>query len=103
MGSLRRVDGCALHVGRDCHRLALSSCEPLINERQRMISTRSDLFNRLGATAAVLSGLVWLALTPFMATVGICQGRCGFWGQYPLIVRTLGRKASEWGWIPAGA
>lgn len=58
---------------------------------------------RLGATAAILSGMVWLALTPFMATIGLCHGTCrGLWAQHPLIVRTLGRAVTEWGWIPEG-
>jgi len=54
---------------------------------------------RIGALASLLSGLVWLTLTPFMATVGICRGICPSWAGQPLVIRTLGRAAANQGWL----
>src|SRR5690606_39951022 len=45
----------------------------------------------LGALAGVLAGVVWLVLTPFMATTWNCDGVCTEWGGQPLVVRTVGR------------
>lgn len=45
----------------------------------------------LGALAGVLAGVVWLVLTPFMATTWNCYGVCTEWGGQPLVVRTVGR------------
>ena len=42
---------------------------------------------QIGAYASILSGFVWLALTPVMATIGICQGTCPFWESQPLVIR----------------
>jgi len=54
---------------------------------------------RIGAVSSILSGLAWLALTPFMATIGICQGICTSWADKPLVIRTLGRAVAHRGWL----
>lgn len=59
----------------------------------------ADKVVRFGAFAALFSGLVWLTLTPFMATIGICRGDCPSWANQPLIIRTLGRAAANQGWL----
>ncbi|NLG08280.1 MAG: hypothetical protein GX560_03350, partial [Deinococcales bacterium] len=53
------------------------------NQRDALVS--------LGGAAAVLAGLIWLVLTPFMATIWICDPVCVDWAAQPLIVRTVGR------------
>ena len=58
-----------------------------------------DKIVRIGAYASILSGFTWLTLTPFMATIGICQGTCPFWESQPLIIRTLGRTVANQGWL----
>ena len=63
----------------------------------------TDRFIRTGAFASILSGLVWLTLTPFMATIGICRGYCPFWAGQPLVIRTLGRAAANQGWLSFAA
>jgi len=62
-----------------------------------------DRIIRIGAVSSILSGLVWLTLTPFMATIGICRGRCASWLDQPLIIRTLGRAAADQGWLSFAA
>jgi hypothetical protein len=57
----------------------------------------------IGAVSAIVSGLVWLALTPFMATIGICGGSCLSWADQPLVVRTLGRVVADQGWLSFAA
>ncbi|HET9908718.1 MAG TPA: hypothetical protein VFQ23_18865 [Anaerolineales bacterium] len=59
----------------------------------------ADKIVRIGAFASILSGVTWLLLTPFMATIGICQGACLYWQSQPLIVRTLGRAVANQGWL----
>src|SRR5262245_40035423 len=59
----------------------------------------ADKIVRIGAYASILSGLAWLALTPFMATIGICQGNCPHWESQPLVIRTLGHAAATQGWL----
>jgi hypothetical protein len=59
----------------------------------------ADKIVRIGAYASILSGLAWLALTPFMATIGICRGNCPLWENQPLVIRTLGRAAANQGWL----
>lgn len=57
----------------------------------------------IGAVCAILSGLVWLTLTPFMATIGICRGSCPSWAEQPLVIRTLGRAVADQGWVSFAA
>jgi hypothetical protein len=59
----------------------------------------TDKIIPFGAFASLLSGLAWLVLTPFMATIGICRGICLSWADQPLIIRTLGRIVAEQGWL----
>jgi hypothetical protein len=59
----------------------------------------ADAIIRTGAVAAILSGVVWLGLTPLMATIGICRGPCSSWEDQPLVIRTLGRAAADQGWL----
>ena len=54
-----------------------------------------------GGIAAVLSGVVYAAVTPLMATVGFCQGACVTWLDKPLVIRTLGRWLANQGWFAA--
>lgn len=63
----------------------------------------ADKIVRIGAYASILSGFTWLMLTPFMATIGICQGNCPFWEGQPLVIRTLGRVAVDQGWLSLAA
>jgi hypothetical protein len=59
----------------------------------------ADKIETIGAVASILSGLVWLTLTPFMATIGICGGSCSSWADQPLVIRTLGRVVADQGWL----
>ena len=59
------------------------------NQRDALVS--------LGGAAAVLAGLIWLVLTPFMATIWICDPVCVDWAAQPLIVRTGGRSLADRG------
>ncbi len=45
---------------------------------------------RWGGLGALLSGVIWVILTPLMATIGFCQGACPSWLDKPLVIRTLG-------------
>ena len=63
----------------------------------------TDRIIRTGAVASILSGVVWLGLTPFMATIGICRGPCPSWADQPLVIRTLGRAAANQGWLSFAA
>lgn len=51
----------------------------------------------IGGVAAILTGLIWLVLTPFMATAGICDPACADWSTQPMVVRTVGRYLAERG------
>lgn len=50
-----------------------------------------------GGLFAVLSGLIWLTLTPLMATVGICDGACSRWDDKPVVVRIAGPFLADHG------
>jgi hypothetical protein len=63
----------------------------------------TDKIETIGAVSSILSGLVWLALTPCMATIGICGGSCSSWEDQPLVVRTLGRVVADQGWLSFAA
>ncbi len=45
---------------------------------------------RWGGIGAVLGGILWAILTPLMATIGLCQGRCLLWQEQPLVIRMFG-------------
>jgi len=63
----------------------------------------TDKIVTIGAVSAILSGPVWLTLTPFMATIGICRGSCPSWADQPLVIRTLGRAVADHGWLSFAA
>lgn len=48
---------------------------------------------------SILSGIIWLILSPFMATIGFCQGICGVWVDKPLIIRVVGPWLAQQGWL----
>lgn len=48
---------------------------------------------------AVLSGIIWLLLSPLMVTVGICNGVCLTWYDKPLIIRAFGPWLADQGWL----
>ena len=50
-----------------------------------------------GGICAILAFVVWLVLTPFMATVWICDPVCDDWSAAPLVVRTAGRLLADAG------
>jgi hypothetical protein len=47
----------------------------------------------------MLSGIIWVLLSPFMATIGICDGICVSWADKPLIIRTVGPWLAQHGWL----
>jgi hypothetical protein len=59
---------------------------------------RSGVLSILGGVTAVLNFLVWLILTPFMATIWQYNGSLApFWKFTPLVVRGIGRWWAERG------
>lgn len=58
---------------------------------------RNKMFWRWGEVGAVLSLIIWLILTPFMATIWVYDGGRLIWEQKPLLVRTIGQWLAEQG------
>ncbi len=58
---------------------------------------RNKLFWRWDELGAVFSLIIWLILTPFMATIWVYDGGRLIWNQQPLLVRTVGRWLAEQG------
>ena len=47
----------------------------------------------------MLSGIIWLMVSPFMATIGLCNGICASWADKPLIIRAVGPWLAQQGWL----
>lgn len=58
---------------------------------------RNKMFWRWGELGAVFSLLIWLILTPFMATIWVYDGGRLVWEQKPLLVRTIGQWLADQG------